>query len=66
MFDFYKEFLGVDLAKVEAIAELVGKIYARVRVGMIAGGLTEDQADDALRIFERELLRAITDMKPPA
>lgn len=43
-FDFYKEFLGVDIAKVDQVGEVIGRAIAALMKGMIAGGLNERQA----------------------
>jgi hypothetical protein len=59
MFDFYKEFLGVDIAKVEQIGELIGRVTAVLYKAMVSNGLSEDEARAILKDAESAFFKAI-------
>jgi hypothetical protein len=43
-FDFIKAFAGVDVLQVEAVGEVVGRVMAKIFVGMVDAGLSEQNA----------------------
>ena len=58
-FDFYKDFLGVDIAKVEQVGELIGIATAASIKGMVKGGLTEHEANIIIGNVTNAITKAI-------
>lgn len=64
MFDFYKEFLGVDIAKVEQISDLVARITAVFYKGLIAQGLDDEQAQRVISTLVKSISCAVFESAP--
>jgi hypothetical protein len=58
-FDFIKAFAGVDVLQVEAVGEVVGRVMAKIFVGMVDAGLSHDDAHLILRNGMIELFRSL-------
>ncbi len=58
-FDFYMAFLGIDIAKAEQTAEVVGRAVAALYKGMTAAGLSDKTARLIISDAEKAILLAI-------
>lgn len=61
MYDFYKEFMGVDIAKVEQVVEIIGMVEAKLYQSMTKAGLDKKTTlailHDIHTVIAREVLR---------
>jgi hypothetical protein len=58
-FDFYKAFFGIDIAKAEQIAEIVGRATAALYKGMRSAGLNDRTARLIISDAEKAILVSI-------
>jgi hypothetical protein len=58
-FDFIKAFADVDILQVEAVGEVVGRTAAAVFKGMIAAGLSHEEAFKIIQMAMRALFASL-------
>lgn len=51
--NFLNSFMNVNILSVEAVSEIVGRVIAKLRNGMVEGGMSADEADALISsVFE--------------
>jgi sugar (pentulose or hexulose) kinase len=63
-FDFIKAFANVSIIEVEVVGDVVGRALGAAFKGMVAAGLSRDDANMVVRSVVRELFAAV--MKAPS
>lgn len=64
-YDFYKEFMGVDIAKMEQISELIGMVEAKLYMSMVRAGLDETTAMLIIHDIHSVIVKEIMTMSAP-
>lgn len=66
-FDYYKEFLGIDIAKAEQVSALVGRIIGSFREGIKQTGIEDIDANiliaDLIGTIMHEILRFMNEQR---
>lgn len=48
--EFLDNFMNIDILQVEGVAEIIGRVIAKLRAGMIEGGIHPAEADNLINL----------------
>lgn len=57
--DFLNAFMNIDILKAEGVSVIVGRVIAKLRQGMVEGGMQPYEADGLITLAFQTLLNSL-------